>query len=342
MRCRVRRVFMPSDTGTIVVGFVLPPLIALVVMLIAWRPWATMRYEMSDVDEQTRTAAHRLPRAWWGGAVGLGIAVIVAHLGVAPKLSWPPVGSYDYRFVAAVGITLFALLFALVRIPLSLMLSLRYVLSAGAITGVVWRRFVNEQWELGEGIVIIGLLALVVSAFWTMLEILADRLKGATPVVMLAILCFASAPVLLFDAAYESAAMGGAAMGIVTLAVVPLAWLRKPISLSRGGASVLGLMLPLLWIDAGVWQGGINAWQVGAFLLAPLGAVLCLIPFGRPRTRLRSLLAVGGVAILPIVVALETASRVNWREYGFDMDPLRGAVVEGEGEEEFDFSSYSR
>jgi len=333
---------MPPETGTIALGFVLPPLIVLVVMLIAWRPWATMRYELSDVDEQTRTAAHRLPRAWWGGAVGLGLAAVVGHLGVAPKLSWPPVGSYDSRFAAAVGITLFALLFALVRIPLPLMLPLRYLLSAAAITGVVWRRFVNEQWELGEGIIIIGLLALVVAVFWTMLEILTDRLNGATPVIMLVILCFASAPVLLFDAAYESAAMGGAAMGIATLAVVPLAWLRKPISLSRGGASVLGLMLPLLWIDAGVWQGGINAWQVGAFLLAPVGAVLCLVPFGRPSSRLRSLLAVGGVAILPTVVALETTSRVNWREYGFDLDPLRGAPVETGGEEEFDFSSYYR
>ena len=329
---------MPPDTTTVILGFLVPPLLVLAFMLASWRPWAAMRYELSDADETTRDPKHRLPRGWLGGALGLGIAAIVAHLGVAPKLSLPPVGSYDWRFVATVGITLFALIVSLVRIPLPALLILRLLISAAAVTGVAWRRFVNEQWEVGPGALRIAGLALAITVFWSMLEAIASRLRGATPVIIIAGLCLASAPLLIFDAAYGSVGNGAVALAISLVPVIALAWLRKPISIARGGVAVVSLVLGLLWADAVVWQDGINAWQGAAYLLAPLGTLVWLAPWVRSRKPwLRSVLTIGAVALLPTIATLETLSRVNWKEYGIDLPQIRGGGEEAESEDEYEY-----
>jgi len=329
---------MPIDRDIIVFGFTIPVLLVLAFTLASWRPWATMRYELYDADETTRDPKHRLPRGWWGGALGLGIAAGVAHFGVAPKLSIPPVASYDWRFVATVGITLFALLVAVVRIPLAALLVLRLLISGAAVTGVVWRRFVNEQWDIGEGTLRIAGLALAITVFWSMLESIASRLRGATPVIIIAGLCLASAPLLIFDAAYGSVGNGAVALAISLVPVIALAWLRKPVSIARGGVAVVSLVLGLLWADAVVWQGGINAWQGAAYLLAPIGALVWLAPWVRSRKPLlRSVLTIGTVALLPTIATLETLSRVNWKEYGIDLPQIRGGGDEAESEDEYEY-----
>ena len=329
---------MPIDRDIIVFGFTIPVILVLAFMLASWRPWATMRYEMSDADETTRDPKHRLPRGWWGGALGVGLGAVVAHFGVAPKLSIPPVASYDWRFVATVVVVLFALLTAIIRIPLPALIPIRFLLSAGAVIGVAWRRFANEQWEPGEGALRILALALVITVFWTMLESLASRLKGATPVIILAGLCLSSAPLLIFDAAYGSVGNAAVALAVSLLPAIALAWLRKPISVSRGAASVVGLVLPLLWADAVIWQGGINAWQGVAFLLAPLGALVFVLPaVARRGAFVRGLITIGAVALLPTIATLETLSRVNWKEYGIDLPQLRGGADEAEAEDDYEY-----
>lgn len=329
---------MPIDRDIIVFGFTIPVILVLAFMLASWRPWATMRYELSDADETTRDPKHRLPRGWWGGALGVGLGAVVAHFGVAPKLSIPPVASYDWRFVATVVVVLFALLTAIVRIPLPALIPIRFLLSAGAVTGVAWRRFANEQWEPGEGALRILALAVVITVFWTMLESLASRLKGATPVIILAGLCLSSAPLLIFDAAYGSVGNAAVALAVSLLPAIALAWLRRPISVSRGAASVIGLVLPLLWADAVIWPGGINAWQGAAFLLAPLGALVFVLPaVARRGAFVRGLVTIGAVALLPTIATLETLSRVNWKEYGIDLPQLRGGADEAEAEDDYEY-----
>lgn len=329
---------MPPDPTTIILGFVIPPLIVLVFMLASWRPWVTMRYELCDADETTRDPKHRLPRGWWGGALGLGVATIVAHFGVAPKLSFPPVGSYDWRFVATVGITLFALIAAVARIPLVALLVLRLLISGAAVTGVAWRRFANEQWEFGPGVLRILGLALAITVFWSMLEAIASRLRGATPAIIVAGLCLASAPLLIFDAAYGSVGNGAVALAISLLPVVVLAWLRKPISIARGGVAVVSLVLGLLWTDAVVWQGGINAWQGAAYLIAPVGALVWIAPLvSKRRPLVRSVLTIAAVALLPTIATLETLSRVNWKEYGINLPQIRDGGDETEAEDEYEY-----
>jgi len=245
---------MSTETKAILLGFVLPPLIVAACMLASWRPWATLRYELSETDEVVRDPRYRLPRGWWGGAIGLGLAAIVGHFGAVNSFDFPAVNSYDWRFVAAVAVTVVALLIALVRLPLWAVLPLRLLISAGAVTGIAWRRFVNEQWEVGEGALRIAALALVITLFWTMLELIAAKLRGATPIIIAAGLCLASMPLLIFDAAYLSAGKGAAILATALLPVIVLAWLRKPISVSRGGASVIALMLGVMWADAAVYR----------------------------------------------------------------------------------------
>jgi len=330
--------FMSTETKAILLGFVLPPLIVAVCMLASWRPWATLRYKFSETDEFVRDSKHRLPRGWWGGAIGLGLAAIVGHFGAVNSFDFPPLNSYDWRFAAALGITVFAMLIALVRLPLWAMLPLRLLISAGAVTGIAWRRFVNEQWEVGDGAMRIAAMALVITLFWTMLELMSTKLRGATPIIIVAGLCLASMPLLIFDAAYLSAGKGAAILATALLPVIVLAWLRKPISISRGGVSVIALMLGVLWAEAAVWLGGINAWQAAAFVLAPLAALVWIAPWVRDRgARLRGVLTVGAVALLPTIAVLETLSRVNWREYGIDLPALRGGGGEADAEDDYEY-----
>lgn len=330
---------MSTETKAILLGFVLPPLIVAACMLASWRPWATLRYELSETDVVVRDLRHRLPRGWWGGAIGLGLAAIVGHFGAVNSFDFMPVNSYDWRFIAAMGITVFALLIALVRLPLWAMLPLRFLICAGAVAGVASRRFINEgQWESGEGALRVAALALVITLFWTMLELIAAKLRGATPIMIVAGLCLASMPLLIFDASYLSAGKGAAILATALLPVIALAWLRKPISISRGGASVIALMLGVMWTDAVVWQGGVNAWQGAAFVLAPLGALVWIAPWVQDRgPRLRSVLTIGAVALLPTIVVLETLSRVNWKEYGIDLPQLRGGGDEADAEDDFEY-----
>jgi len=330
--------FMSTETKAILLGFVLPPLIVAACMLASWRPWATLRYELSETDGFVRDPKHRLPRGWWGGAIGLGLAAIVGHFGAVNSFDFPPLNSYDWRFVAAVGITIFALLTALVRLPLWAMLPLRLMISAGVVTGIAWRRFINEQWEVGEGALRIAALALVITLFWTMLELIATKLRGATPIIIAAGLCMASMPLLIFDAAYLSASKGAAILAAALVPVIALAWLRKPICISRGGASVIALMLGVLWAEVAVWQGGITAWQGAAFVLAPIGALVWIVPWVRDcGARLRSVLTIGAVALLPTIAVLETLSRVNWRDYGIDLPQLRGGGDGTDAEDDFEY-----
>lgn len=332
---------MPPDTKTLVLGFVLPPLIVLACMLVSWRPWATLRYELSETDDTVRDPRHRLPRGWWGSALGLGLGAIVAHFGTVTGFDFPPINSYDWRFVAAAGITPIALVIALVRLPLWVLLPLRFVLSAAAITGVAWRRFINEQWEPGEGALRIAALALTITLVWTMLDTIATRLKGATPVIIGAGLCLASAPMLIFEAAYGSAGNGAVALAVSLVPAIVLAWWRKPISIARGGVAVVALMLGVLWTDAVAWQSGINAWQGAAFVIAPIGALVWVVPWvSRRRPWLRSAITIGGVALLPTVAVLEALSRVNWREYGIDLGQLVGGFDDPDLEVDDDYEDY--
>lgn len=329
---------MPTDPKTILFSFILPPLIVAVCMLLSWRPWATVRYALSETNDTVRDPKHRLPRGWWGGALGLGLGATVAHFGTVSGFDFPPVSSYDWRFVAAAGITPIALLIALVRLPWWALLALRFVLSAGAITGIAWRRFVNEQWEVGEGVVRIVVLALLITLVWTILDTIASRLKGATPVIIVAGLCLASAPLLIFDASYASAGNGAIALAVSLVPAIVMAWWRKPISVARGGAGVVALMLGVFWTDAVVWQTGINAWQGAAFVFAPLGALVWMLPWvSRRRPRWRSAITIGAVALLPTVAVLETLSRVNWRAYDIDLPQLRGGSDNDEAEAEDDY-----
>jgi hypothetical protein len=329
---------MPKGPETILLGFVVPAVLVALCMLVSWRPWATVRYELSETDETVRDPKHRLPRGWWGAGLGLGLGAIVAHLALVQKTFLPIDASYEWRFVAAIGITPVAILIALVRFPWWAMLALRFVIGAAATTGVASLRFKNEQWEVGEGALRVVALALAITVFWTMLDSIASRLKGATPVIIFAGLCLASAPLLIFEAAYASAGDGAIALTLSLVPAIALAWWRKPISIARGGAAVVGLLLPLLWVDAVVWQSGINVWQGAAFLVAPIGAIVWLVPWvSRRRPWLRSVLTIGAVALLPTVVVLETLSRVKWVEYGIDLPQLRGGGGDAEAEDEYEY-----
>lgn len=329
---------MPKGPETILLGYVLPPLIVALCMLVAWRPWATARYTLSEVDEGVRDPRHRLPRGWWGSALGIGLATVVAHFVLGGKVLLPIESSYEWRFAAAVGIVPIALVLSVVRLPLWALLGVRLLVSTGAVAGVVSLRFVNEQWEIGAGMLRVAGLALAITLVWSAMDAIASRLRGATPVIIAAGLCLASAPMLIFEAAYASAGDVAIAMGVLLVPAILLAWWRGPISIARGGVGVVCLMLGLLWSDAVAWQGGINPWQGAAFVVAPLCALVWVLPWmQRRRAWVRRGLTIGAVALLPTVAVLEALSRVNWKEYGIDLPQLRGGGDGTDAEDDFEY-----
>ncbi|MCC6909490.1 MAG: hypothetical protein IT430_16240 [Phycisphaerales bacterium] len=135
--------------------------IAIVCMLIAWRPWQHQREAV---------------RGWWGGALAIGLAYLVGHVAINRWPAIPPASTDDVLFLLAVAATAVGLLESM-RMPAWLRWSIRAMLAAAVSWFMLSMGFRSSNsagalaaWTVGQ--------AAVILIVWTLLERLAERRTG--------------------------------------------------------------------------------------------------------------------------------------------------------------------
>jgi len=256
--------------------------IAIVCMIIAWRPW----------QREGRESI----RGFWGGPLAIGLGYLVGHVAINQWPNWPPAQPTDFLFLIAVAAIVVGLLES-ARMPLAVRWALRLLLCLSVSWFMLSKGFRDGRpallvaaWTAGQ--------TLSIFLIWTLLERLAQRRAGPSIPLVLSLL-IAVASVFFLKAASSAklaqlagvlaAALGGASLiamivprvsvarGMLAV-VVPLygalilyVW-QYPQPL--GTPIILALAPLLLW--AAEWRESITA-VIGRVLLAMVPAFIALI-----------------------------------------------------------------
>jgi len=203
----------------------MPLSIAIVCMVIAWRPW------QRDGRETVR--------GWWGGPLAVGLGYLVGHMTINQWPAWPPAQATDNLFFIAVATIIVGLTEA-IRLPAPV----RWALRALLCLGVSWfmisngyksghRGGVVAAWTVGQAVGIV--------LIWTLTERLAQRRPGPSiPLALSLLIAVASVFFLVGSSARLAQLAGvlGAALGGVSLVAMSV----QRVSVARG---MLAVMVPL-------------------------------------------------------------------------------------------------
>ncbi len=255
--------------------------IAIVCMVIAWRPWQREKRESV--------------RGWWGGALAIGLGYLVGHVAINKWPALPPASGDDYLFLfAVIGIGVgFS---ESIRMPVWIRWGIRLVLCAAVSWFMLSKGFRSGH---TNGVLLAWGSGQTMAAFlvWTLLERLAERRTGPSIPLALSLLIAAASVYFLKGSSGKlaqlagvlSASLGGAALVAMTVprvssargllavaiplycALILYSWqYDKPF-----GTPVILAAAPLvLWIAE--WRESFTA-VVGRVLLAVVPALIALV-----------------------------------------------------------------
>jgi hypothetical protein len=256
-----------ADDLRLVALAVLPAsVVAGVLLVLGWRPW--------------RRGESAVREAGWSGALAFAAAYALGHALSEVLPPFPPREATHRLFYIALGAGLVGLLDGRLRgVP-------RLALRAAAAALVPWwllRTFV-QRWETGETLLQVGGLALGLLVLWCGLDALAARRRGPSlPLALWAVAsCTSAALVISGNATYS---MFAATLAGSLGASIVAAWLAPELSLARGAAAVLSILLACISIG-GVYLSDLP--MASALLLgaAPLAAWVGEAPFAAHRSPL--------------------------------------------------------
>ncbi len=217
----------------ILLGVVLPALVALVCLVLAFKPWVKA------------PAGER--RGAWGPPVAFGAAYVCLHLAVVGVPDFPP--SDDKNWL--VYLALFAMGAGLVEAFVPANRWLRWPLRAGVALLGYWLELgfmVEHHWSATAASAWLGMLTLATVGIIATIDEAAEANPGASVPLALVVLSSGAAIVLaLTGSAMLGQIMGG--LAAATGAAMVLAWWQRlrasesaPVRLSRGGATVYGIL----------------------------------------------------------------------------------------------------
>lgn len=295
-----------------------PGLIVLIGLTLAWRVWRAGKTGWSAVARREslgRTDALCTSQKW-GGATAIvlsGVVLAVAYaVGLAlvenqmPKLP-PHVAEHTLFWVALLG-ALAGLLEMPRALPWSVRLLTRYSIAAIGVWLITRRKLEMGAWDERTTALAVAGVTLGVVIWWSVLDALASRVRGAAVPVIVSGLAGATAPLLIFHAAWAGggnlAGVLASAFGAMTLVAV---W-RRDVTIGPGGAAVAGLVFPSLLWTAWLW-GYFQPWQwtllVGMLLSLPLAFVMDL-------PKLRDMPALWREAVRVTLVAVPATAIAIW------------------------------
>lgn len=225
----------------LLLGVVAPTLIALAIMLAAWRPWS-------------RDAT----RGWWGGAAGIALAYISAHIALNGPPQMRPAPVESWLVWIALGGMLVGFAESRVDAPWWARLAWRIFAAAGAAWLIARLRVLNGQWSAGECAAWTAAFVAATVVFWSICDSLAERVDkqggGAGAALTLCCVTGAGAALIVLDGRTLIIGQFAGALSMALLGCAAVAWWNPSATVGRGGAAVVGLLAPMLWLDACLWS----------------------------------------------------------------------------------------
>ena len=279
-----------------------PFVVALAVLLAAWRPW------------RRRDGAPA--RGWWAGAAGAGAGFLSAFAlldGQVP--GWPAAEARHWLFYFVAALTLLGLVEAMLHAWLPGAAWMRaeaalLVFAAGLFL-LFQSLLKNDAWTAPEGACRLLAMAVLVHAAWASTEVLVLRLpRPAGPLVIAAFSGSVALVVMLSGSLVYGRLAGALAAAALAAAAVSAAAPR--FTVARGGvtviipATVAILLMGRYYVEPGV--GGRNAAMLLGSLALPW--VAALRPLRRRRPWVRTVIAV-------VLTALPAGTAVLLAQRGF-------------------------
>jgi hypothetical protein len=274
-----------------------PAGIALLVLLVAWRPWQRARPVI---------------RGHWGAPLAAGLAFLTAYaLLDGEKPAWPPAQARHWLFFLAAGLTVLGLLDALLGALLPAPEWLRAEVALVASAALVVRLFASvlsaETWPAPSAVQWIAGMTIAVHVTWVSTEQLARRLpRVAAPLVLLVFTSGVAAVTALSGSLVYGRLAG--VLAAVTAVACAVSMAAPAFTLARGGVAVIApLAVAVLLLGYHLADPGVGAVNGGLLLSALLLPWLSrLRPLRRRRPWVRVTAAVL-LALLPVSLAVARA-----------------------------------
>ena len=302
----------------LLLGVLAPMAIASAIMLVAWRTWNT-----------------RIPRGWWGGATGIALAYIAAHIGLNGPPQFRPAPVESWLVWIALGGMIIGLVESRAGGPWWARLMWRALFAAGCVWLIARLRVINGQWSAAEGALYAAGLAGAVVVFWSICGALSDRIDkqggGAGAALTLFVVTGVSAAIVVLDGQTLIVGQLTGALAMALLACAAVAWWNPVATIGRGGAAVVGLLAPMLWLDACLWSE-LHWWNAAALAISPALPFAADAPFVARRAGwVRTLVRVGAVAIpLAALLGVEISQAVDDVAGRQELSHARTATAHGE------------
>ncbi len=227
---------MSAEQQQVLLAVAVPATIAVVLLLVGWRPWRT--------GSAPRTGPVASPLAAGAGIIVADLAVRGWH-GIAPAST-----AHWMIHLAAAGAILGWTMPAWHK-PAALRLSVLVLASAAAAFALVRFRVLSTGfWTPSESVAWLGALTAVIAIPWIALDRLAVRANGASLPILLWATASGSAACLLLGAAESALALLAGAAAATLGAFVLLAWWRPALPALRPAIPVISLVVPGLLVLA--------------------------------------------------------------------------------------------
>lgn len=278
----------------ILVGAVIPGVVALLLMLIAWRPWRRR--------EPVTGSGWAMPLAV-GFAVAFAYAALQMHVLVpgvdvdAKRVvfpSTPPADAKAWLLYLSLPVGVFGLLIAVIRkvrwwlyVPLALLV----------IAGIFKLLMPRQDWPTAAAV------AAIVWGVWVLFEPLAARSKGMVVPLALWFSATGAAAILMDTGSVKVGQYAGALAAVAGAAVVVALLGKGNVSLARGGAFAFFTLLGGLLVT-GYFYSSVSKYQAIGIVLVPLVAWIDQVPrVARLKPWKRVLVSVLALAVATAVVA---------------------------------------
>jgi hypothetical protein len=285
---------MPIGPSDFLLEIIIPALLALAAMCLAWRPWR--RFPQ--------------PKAHWGGAVAVALAVLAAYrpvFGAWP--SFPPSTANHWLFYVVLLALLVGLLDALIRPPRWIATIGIFIAAMAALAAMLKFALFGEEHGPAQSIGLLLLFGLIGAAWWITFELTADDGGVVAPLLMWITVSTVAVVFMLTD----SFVWGKLAMALAAAAgalLVMILW-RRSIRLSHGAMHVFAIVMLCLIIPVH-YVASLSIGKLVTLLAVPafiwIGRLITMAgPISRLRPWQRAVIRVAAL-VIPMAVLLSVAA----------------------------------
>lgn len=217
-------------------GVLLPAVVAGLVLLVAWRPWIGPDKSKPDPTEHDQPDLAGI----WGGAAAFALAYVAVHLAVGGTPGFLPTDDKQwlpYMAVLAGAAGLVEAFFYQKKWLRWLLRTAAALLTYGLVLGFM----IEHHWSAGVTAMWLGALTLGTLAIIDALDSVGEAHPGASlPLAMVVLASGAAVTLAMTGSAMLGQIMGG--LAAASGASLVLAWWQPRLRVSRGGATVFGVL----------------------------------------------------------------------------------------------------